>query len=369
MEWNNNEVNEEKRKDDSVNGDALYDISEKALEEISLFIFSNFNNRDTPELIEFLTTDKTSPHERIFSQYVKKQLNRDEEFISDDLKELKIIMMLIVISSIYKLYLHNYIRKINADKNLKNINDIEQLREKEIVYLFNHSEDYPLFSDFISDYFVYIKQNHVFKNDCLKDIMKKNKMGILLKINPYEIFKLSEYINPKEILISERIIQDYYDIQTYAIDKVLGEDIFNQPKIEFKDEESENIRIEINNIISEMFEDNEDKIDSFYGYIFGNVYEFLKINSRERKNNCDLIEYLENPEFTLDYIIRRYYYDIDFFSKINRTFRFSNFQLEDGKLAERRVKLKKIGGVEVLKKLNTYYEEENKSFQKTLNMN
>lgn len=364
MKWNNNE---ETAKNDSLKNysdyfmkNNIYSVSKVLLEELILSIDYNFSmdgkHSDKEfELVQFLITSGTI-YENIFNLYN----------IVDESKraEYKIIMMLIIISSAYKYYLHDYARGIEVEKNLININKIEQLNKKEIVYLFNNFENYPLFIDYILKFFVYADQSYVFRNDCLVDIIEKSKKDKLFKINPFEFFELLEYIEPKDILVSGRIIQDYYDIEEYAKKKIL---IGDEEIDEIEYDILEQIRDEIDDLVYEKFKNKKEEIKSFYGYIFGNVYEYIKINSKEEENNEELIEYFEVS--ALSDIITRYDEDIEFFSVILSSFTDSNFQLERGYLAEKRSALMKTDGVETLQKLNVYFEEEDKTFQKRMNKN
>jgi hypothetical protein len=128
----------------------------------------------------------------------------------------------------------------------------------------------------------------------------------------------------------------------------------------------------MNELVCIFLDNDEEKIRDFYGYIFGNVYEYIKNNDYEGMDspmNTELLEYFENPEVTAEDVLFRYNEDTEFFEDIYQLFLDNNRAIGSDWLPLQREKLKEADGIETLMKFNPYYEVEEVGFQKKKNFN
>ena len=310
----------------------------------------------------------------------------DDDFISLD--ACKKVIMFMLVSKSYVMNYYDFVHDINSEYTEYIINELESLSKNDVIELFYKPTQ--LTDDILEDFFAYIVRPYVFESKAKELIFENGKVGTLLKLNPFEVLDIWDYIPEEEFLESEKHIQTFYNLYEKAVfDAMLDESdtCEEYDEIEEYDEFAEFVTCEefaeieeyaefdtnedyddadkyvynllINNI-REHFEDDSTKIFIFLSYIMSNVYEFLVV---QKKNNLkdfedffDLIDYFENKDiytlkeeflFNADFALRT----IDLFVKINKA-------LYEDDLLNRREDFKKCGDVKLLRKLNPYYDDE-----------
>ena len=279
-------------------------------------------------------------------------------------------MMLIIMSGSYYLSLYQYDHDISQDANLSIIQELEELSSHDIIKKFYDLDNNPELFDYVMDYMEFSSKNYIFRNGCIDSVLKHEKIKELLKINPFEAVNFISYVDFDHLLITERFIQEFIDLYDSSRCCLMNESIFDIDG-NTNDEEDEifdQFLIEIfRNKVSEYFEEDEEKIHTFYSYIFSNIYETLTVLIKKDKEpekkyqrlvdlfnscNCRFEElyaaFMKNDEIA--------FMLIDFF--IN-----TNDDIFEEDLIMKREDYIKVGDIDILRELNPYYDEENIVFE------
>ena len=335
--------------------DECYDMLDRLLFEIN----ENKGNKIeviTEELINFLTTDDND-YEEIF------QTIDFKDYLSNKQKYKK-IMMLIVISKAYYIAIYSLKNDIDSEYYENIIDDLEQLDTNSIINLFFNKHDNSKLIDYVDDFCDYFEKNYIYRNNSMEEIIRQDKLSILLKINPFEIFNFINYKNPKELLKTEKIIQSFIDIYDSALSYTFidehGESSFYDSNDDFLIE-----------VFKEKISDkygNKKALKEFYSYIFSNVYEgivvFYSIDCLLMKKYECLVKEFINSEISFEKVYQKIMDDNVFFLNLIDFFLEINDGIYDGELMVKRTEFKEKGNIKLLKELNPYYEEEELSFQK-----
>ena len=280
--------------------------------------------------------------------------------ITEDI--LRKVMMLIIASKAY-LY-DNYA----CEKNIQSeividmlhgmVNTLEAMDYNDVLRLFVSEDDMAFF--LLDDFYSYRDLIYVGKNQCNEFVYNnKNKLSSLLKINPFEIFKISYFVDNKDFLQSEIAIQYFYDISDEVYSILNSEE--DEDDIEIIDEEEPDFYEKFLEIINSQH--TEVFVNNFLLYICSNVFEFLSTNSKYLKDKKahTLLEYLK--ETSKEEILNDLKSDYEFGSIIMKYFYDNNQLISREELIKRRNKYKhSTNDLVIIKSLNPYYESEEKEF-------
>ncbi len=310
------------------------------------------------ELLKFLTTDN-SRYEEIFDQTIS------FEFPSNK-RNYKKIMMLIIISSSYYLSLYYIKNGMNVDINEEIVEEIESLNYSDIFKLFYSWRNNSKVIDYIEDYCDFYEKNYIFRNNCMEEAIKQNKLSIINKINPFEILNFINYLDPNMLLESEKMIQKFIDMYDSSLCYCGLDELGEENNYENFDDFVADI---IREKISEQFV-TEEKIEKFYSYIFSNIYEgFITYYNADKliiKRYPLIGKELLKEDINFDYLYEKILNDNDFLIEIIDFFIEINDNMYENDLITRRLDFKKIGNQDVLKKLDPFYEEEEVVYAKIL---
>ncbi len=338
----------------------LYEYCYDILYMVSSDIIDTHKNKKSKiilELLDFLLTD----HSR-FENVLKENSN-----IGEDKKFCKNIMMLIIVSSSYLLSLYQANHEINVEANLQIIDEIKKLSPQEIITAFKNFKDNSYIIDYIDDFFSYSGKNYIFRNGCLETVLQEDKLSELLQINPFEIINFLDYIPPEKFLTTEKFIQGFIDIYDSSICHSI--DILKS----FKDDEYDDTVVEIfKEKVNEYFGDNEEQILKFYSYIFSNVYETLVVLVEKDKllydTHQDLIGLFSDCNYNFENLYEMFVNNTDIAILIIEFFVYTNDDILEETLIDKREDYIEVGDVEILRKLNPYYDEENMVYEKIKKM-
>ena len=324
---------------------------EKLSEDRSKFLCQYLNGEymdDKSELLE---------HELVMNEYLQKYGGSRAMY--------KKIMMLIVVSSTYKILTRDVAKGMDEENTSQILKELEFLTPNEIYQSFKNYRDNELILECVDCYFDYIASNYIFVNDCLECVINEGKIKELLEFNPFEIFAFVDYIKPSDFLCSERTIQNYLDIYNKALDDLEKENsCADGPMVNYLLLQQKMIEL-----VHEMFNNDVEGIHNFYGYIFSNIYECAAMDYEHFKrlsNYHNLVGYFENDSITIQDAIDRYENDIKFFTTVIDIFTFENDCIEKDTLFARRKMIKNLNKESVSKKFNPYYEEEEKIFKEKI---
>lgn len=338
----------------------IYDICSDALYLASYNISNIYGDNENDllaETLKFLITDNSRFEEMIF-QNLDLKLREDKILC-------KKIMMLIVISSSYYLSLYQYDRNISSEFNYEIIQELENLTPSNIFDMFYDFKENPIIFNYIEDYYTFSGKNYIFKNSCLENLLNYNKLHSILKINPFELLNFSNYLKPENMLNSERYIQDFIDLYDGALDEIK-----TQSSIDFEDYETSDFVVDNGQImdllrqkIIEHFDYDKNKVNKFYSYIFSNIYETLTVLIKKdhfsNKKYQRLLNLFDSCDGCYNYLYYAFMKNDEFAMNLVDFFIETNDDIFADDLVYRRLGYKEVGDIDILKKLNPYYDEEN----------
>ena len=303
------------------------------------------------EVLAFLTSE-TDKWDKEFNNIIECQFK--------DLKSVKKVIILIIASKAYMVNYYNYLHDINKEQCSKMLEELESKSLQSIIKEFWQKSEFS--EELIDDYFSYLDRPYIFKNRSKSLIVKNNKTGILLKINPFEVLDLHDYIADDMYMSSEICIQTFLDCYEqsllYSINDECGEEQNYSCKEEFL------VATFISNL--KIIFHGENALDIFIKYVLSNIYETLitELNGKNQdfKKYVDIIYCVENMK--IDEIINRFLSDYKFTLHLIDAFLDGNDYLIEGDLLCKREAFKKIGNVKLLRKLNPFYHEEEIIYQK-----
>lgn len=292
-------------------------------------------------VLDFLT-NKNSKYNKYFIDVI----NNDKLDIS--LSMLKRIIMLMLASKSYIMRIYD--EEIGINSYYASNNDLDINFRDIIDYFYNNNS---IILDYIDDYLAYINRPYIFHSMSKSLIIKKGLLEELLRINPFEVLSLGNYIKDDAYLKSEVAIQQFFDMFDASIIEIH----------EVYAEEKEDVLGEI--FLSKLEEANVDK-NEFIQYIISNIYETLVIANNT--NDPEYMEYMslksvieENNIITL---IRLFCENASFRYKVIDAFIVCNDALVEGELLEKRDAFNETGDIKLLRKLNPYYLEEEIIYKK-----
>lgn len=339
----------------------LYEICEEVLAYVTESIINTYGNKIEQislELIKFLTTNN-SRYEEIFNQFTSFEF-------AEDKTQYKRVMMLIIASSSYYFALYSIRNDMCTDINKNIIEDMENMNYKNVINMFYNWGKNSKIIDYIEDYCDFYMRNYIFRNNCMEEVIKQNKIYFISKINPFEIINYLDYLDPSMFLESEKMIQKFID--TYDTSLCYCRlDEFNEQN------NYDSFNDFVADIIREKVEEEfvtEEKIKQFYSYIISNVYEGFIIYYHTDKlliKKYPLIgkEFLKD-DIDFNYLYEKILNDNEFLLKIVDFFIEINDDIYEDDLMSRRLDFKQIGDLTVLKKLDPFYEEEEIMYAKIL---
>ena len=324
-----------------------YDMLFFTIEQIKNLVGYDYR-KISAEILKFLTTNN-SRYEVLFEEYEFLILNKKKEFY-------KKIMMLIIASSSYYLSLYFYHHDISIEESKFSIDQLENLNYIQIINNFMNWKDNIEIFNLIYDFLEFYDKNYILQNNCMEEVLKYRKKNYLLKINPFEILKYIDYIEPSNLLESERMIEDFIDIYYSSLyHATLNSD---DNRLSF-----------ILNLFKEKVEEKyitEDKIQEFYSYIFSNIYE--TVNSQLYEDFVEeyefLINELKNINFEFLAMYEKFLFDDEFAIELINFFVDTNNYIYKEDLLIKRENFKHSGNVLILQDLNPFYEEEELVFKK-----
>lgn len=153
------------------------------------------------DVLDFLT-NKTKVYDNDFRNITTTDFN--------DLDSVKRVIMLIIVSKAYMNNYYDFIHDINAFENNLVLVELENMSIEDIINGFYNRDDF--IKDMIEDYFSYINRPYIFQSKCKSLIIKNEKIPVLLKLNPFEVLDLYEFIEDDKYTSSEEVIQTFMDI-------------------------------------------------------------------------------------------------------------------------------------------------------------
>lgn len=330
----------------------IYDICSEILSYTVENLENNFGEnleKVTYELLIFLTTD-SSKYDVVFDKY---------EFI-DNKPYYKKIMMLIIASSSYYTSLYCAEKDLNRQMSEMNIEVLENLNYKDIVKMFYNWPKYLKVFDFIEDYCDFYNKSYILKNNCMEEVLKKDKISIIYQINPFEFLNYINYLEPKMLASSEKVIQDFIDIYDASL-YYCGIDENNE--LSFYEDNEDFLASIIRGKIDEKYDRQE-----FYSYIFSNIYEgFITKYTFDKyliKKYPIVGKEFLNHNISFERLYNMILNDNNFLFELIDFFLEINDKIYQGELLTRRIDFKKVGNIDTLKRLNPFYEEEEFVYKK-----
>ncbi|MEG2322002.1 MAG: hypothetical protein RSB71_00735 [Bacilli bacterium] len=352
----------------------LYQISDMILSELIMDVEDNLDisiDEKYEQTYLFLTTGNTKYEDEIEKFNI---FNIDTEL-------LKKIMILIINSGAYLIAKYEDSKNIKSEYN----DDIIEFFEtngysaSSIITIFKKEDNLIQTYDMIEDYFEYAQRGYIFKNRCLALAINKKFLNTLLTINPFEMLEYMDYLTKEDILKSEEVIQNIYDV-----DEAISREIYGNSD-DVLDEDNDEQLLDEDEDGNEYLEENMaqtkslffEKLQALYktqlefqnalSYILANVYENCKVMIKDPITNQkfgDLINYFEKEETTLEKALLRFCTDDDFFNRVINIFLNNNTSLYNADLAFMRFESENKGSTKTLKKLNPYYKDEKQVFDK-----
>lgn len=331
----------------------IYDVCYNILTLTLDYILTNYEEGETSdELIKFLTTDENE-YDELF--YEIKKINS-----YFDVKKCKQIMMLIIASSSYYLSLYSIKNNIDIEIYEEILDDLNSSSYKDIIYKFIHWKDHEEVFDYIDDFVSFYEKNYIYFNNCMQEVIKQGKLLNICKINPFEALNYMQY-EPNKILKSEKMLQDFIDMYNASYYEVQIDESKEAYLYENDDEYFVNI---LYKKISKKYKSEEKKL---FSYIFSNIYEFIysqQLPIQFRKKYKFLLDEFYQEDIDFSNIYNLYLNDYHFAMNLNDCFVEINESIVIDDLGLRRENFKKFGNIEVLRKLNPFYEEEEVGFTK-----
>ena len=328
--------------------ETIYDLAYKFLYELVIKLTDDYEEDEIFD--EVLSFFKHNTHEDIFDLY------NTYGYGKENLKE---IMKLIIAS---KAYLTNLYRvKKGLDKNAcaNMVSLLESLNQDKILRLFQEENDICI--TLISDCIEYINSPFIFQNLSKELVIKSNKIKYVINLNQYELLDLYNYISSDEFTNSEMTIQFLFDTYDSALDYVYEDDFGEEDDYDSFDEFVDEIFIQK---LEESLK--EDELLCAYQYLFANVYELMitipELDDYYKKDCSKIRDYLEKTP--LETLIFEFKSDPKFALNIIDIFINNNQYLVDSELIIRRNIFKEKGNIQILSKLNPFFDEEERVFSK-----
>ena len=342
----------------------LYDDSYDILYIVTCNISNLYHNSEEKmflELYNFLISDSTQ-FEQVFDDITYFKFEEDKTIY-------KRIMMLIVVSSSYYLSLYQYEHDISPEVNLNVVEELEQLSSCDIVKMFNDLDNNPKVVDYVEDYMDFSSKNYIFRNGCMETILKKDKLRELLKINPFEIVNYINYVDLDNLLTTEKYIQEFIDLYDASLSSTKDNvPISDEGDSDEYHETFNEILISIfRNKVNEYFDEDEERIHTFYSYIFSNIYETLTVLIKKDKEPetkyQKLLDLFAGCNCNFEELYMAFMEDDDIAFMIIDFFVDTNDDLYEEDLITKRDDFMEVGDIDTLRDLNPYYDEENIVFE------
>lgn len=328
--------------------ETIYDECYNVLELLTNVIDDIYGediDKTVNELCSFLTTD-SSRYEDLFNESMYAKMRKNKTFY-------KRIMMLIIVSTFYKTNVYYTEKGIDIDFEQQSL--LEEKNYEQIIEEFYNFEKNPYIFQTIACFCDFINRNYIFKNNCMEEIIAQNRLETIIGINPFELLNFMNYMNPNMFSTTEKMIQDFIDLYDCS-----EESLNNSDQYEVFDMFKEKV--------NDHFNGDEKKVMIFYQYIFSNVYETIitrcKNNIPLKKRYKYLINEFLKEDLKFDNIYNKFLNNYGFADDLINFFLVTNDDLLEEDLIERRNYFKKVGNVDLLKKLNPFYEEEEAVFKK-----
>lgn len=316
----------------------IYDYAYQLLDDI----INEYNDQAFPLLMQFLTTD-TSNLEIIFNKYP--QLNKHYT---------KHVMMSIIFSHAYLTSKYDIVRGIDIDYAKDNIDFLEELSIAQIIQLFKEANSNI---ETIYEYFYkYVNNTYIYRYCCWQNILRENKMPIVLQLNPFAILECENISLELLFPETESTIQSFLNIYEKATADLLIE--LNLLGKIYPHEFNPLLIQNIHELTQEFFQNNMSEIFQFYLMILGNVYENIAISSsnKAKRQYKPLIKEIES--LSPDELFNKLINEPNFALKIINLFLLYNNNLENGELITMHNKFIKLGKNNNLQKLNPYFARE-----------
>jgi len=356
---------EEEETDEELTVENILEVIEGELEEESENYnygedFESFEDFDAEEEIEkkeasqtealfYFLTHADEKYDKIFAKVAEQM---EYPFIQDFILY-KYILILIVTSVTYCNLLYDEKRGIiEIDEDLRDVYD-NIIDDPQSVYrLFYDRQNQDKAKKIVDIFLDYFASEKYIRNTIMLEILiKDKKLSKLLKINPFECLSWMFIYGINEVTASEIAIQNFVDAYDAVLNCAYEE--------ELDDEDRKALFLEK---IDEYYEHDKTAIDKALCYIFSNVYENLHFETIEG-HDCALAEVIQDNADSLADFIEAFKNDVNFFwTLMDNFYSFNNF-LQPDDLAFLRWNFKTgNGNMKVLKKLNPFYEQEEKMF-------
>lgn len=264
----------------------------------------------------------------------------------------KHIMMLMITSIAYCGITYDISKGIIEDHELMSIYDSIIDNPQSIYQIFEDPNNADIAKALIDCYLDYFCCEQYIRNTLSLQLIKDTgKLPKLLKMNPFEICSYFHCYSVDELTESEKVIQNFRDAYDYELSASYD--------VELDDEERMELFL---HKLEEYYNYDNEKLNQAIAYIFSNIYENLRLHA-DREECQQIIELIEDNSESLENLIETYKSDVDFFWTMTDYFYDFNYNLDPEDLALLRWNFKTgHGNVKILKKLNSFYDEEEKVF-------
>lgn len=309
-------------------------------------------NRQDEQFLQFLTGN--SEYDSIFG-IVAEQM--EYPFIQNNVLY-KYIIMLVVASTVYRGMIYDDKQGIiPIEDDLWDIYD-NLISDSQSVYRIFKDEKYidiaqKLVNKFLNYYSM--EDSYLYMNLSLHFAKSLGKLSTLLKMNPFESLAYIDSIPIEDLTESELVIQygrDAYDcVMSRSYEEELDQDERKQYLLDK---------------LSEYYNYDDEAVDKAIAYIFSNVYANLKSFSSMNTSDLESIKLMQFIEDNSDHVfelVGAFRTNTDLFWKIINEFYSFNYDIDIDTLFWLRNDFKtKKGNMKVLKRLNPFYEQEEKTF-------
>lgn len=305
-------------------------------------------SRQVEELLYFLTNSNTK-YDQSFAKIAEQM---EYPFIQDFILY-KHILILMVTSIAYTGLVYDQTRGVlEIDEDILAIYD-NIIDDPQSIYRLFYDVDSRDIVKKIIDYFLdyFCCEQYIRIVLSLKLIKETGKLPKLLRMNPFECFTYINSYSFEEITSSEIAIQNFRDARDYVTLCDFDE--------ELDDDERKELFLQK---IAEYYDHDKDAVNKAIAYVISNVYENLKIDEMD-DDSKSFAAVIESNAENLDAFIETFRNDTDLFWLIINYFDGFTYYLEPDDLALLRYDFKtRKGNVKVLKRLNPFYNEEEKLF-------
>lgn len=333
-------------------------INDIAYEALLAVIDFSLDNKESvsDNLIKFVT-DET---------YLADIITEAQAVWKFDIRQVKVVSMLMLFEFAYLLNLYDAKRQVNEDLSLEMLEKLEGLNSSDIVSLF--SEDSDLIVSTLEDAAAYLDNTYVFRYCCWANLVAEHKQEILFRINPFAILEEEDCVLGDGFKEMEATIQLFNNFYDRALEKQTIK--YNLEEADGELSNNESLVSDFWKIVAEYFQENTAAIYEFYSLVFANVYEYMvtyKPTSKKEifqvKSICEELE--KTPLSTL---ISRFLNDYEFALKIIDSFLSINDLLEKDVLVNRRQEFIESGkDPQKLKKFNPYYQHDEQVLKRLKN--